>query len=261
MRSRFFDTWLFAFMNSVGINGKTAIGSGSPDSDLDNAEMQQIVEQVLEAVPRGSRVLAIIPDKTRDDNTHILFPFAAEILERNGAAKFDALVAQGTHSPMTEAEKFAKIGVTDRNAFPLLGDIYDHRWDEPTELVTIGELPAGQVTQITGGLFTESGRWICRRCKILFPWHRRRRADTQNALAGGARYDRKHNRPYRNPNPAPDRGGRRSHRRGGGCVYFRGDAKRRRQAANARIIRRRIPFISPSCRRGQPPGSYQIYRP
>src|SRR5436190_1960551 len=143
-------------MNSVGINGKTAIGSGSPESDLDGAEMQQIVEQALEAVPRGSRVLAIIPDKTRDDNTHILFPFAAEILERNGAAKFDALVAQGTHSPMTEAEKFTKIGVTGRNAFPLLGDIYDHRWDEPTELVTIGELPADQVTQITGGLFTES---------------------------------------------------------------------------------------------------------
>ena len=143
-------------MNSVGLKDEMAIGNGSPDSDLDNAEMQQIVEQALGAVPRGSRVLAIIPDKTRDDNTHILFPFAAKILERNGAAKFDALVAQGTHSPMTEAEKFAKIGVADRAEFPLLGDIYDHLWDDPAELVTIGELPADQVTQITGGLFTES---------------------------------------------------------------------------------------------------------
>jgi len=143
-------------MNSVGLKDEMAIGNGSPDSDLDNAEMQQIVEQALGAVPRGSRVLAIIPDKTRDDNTHILFPFAAKILERNGAAKFDALVAQGTHSPMTEAEKFAKIGVADRAEFPLLGDIHDHLWDDPAELVTIGELPADQVTQITGGLFTES---------------------------------------------------------------------------------------------------------
>ena len=143
-------------MNSVGLKDEMAIGNGSPDSDLDNAEMQQIVEQALGAVPRESRVLAIIPDKTRDDNTHILFPFAAKILERNGAAKFDALVAQGTHSPMTEAEKFAKIGVADRGEFPLLGDIYDHLWDDPAELVTIGELPADQVTQITGGLFTES---------------------------------------------------------------------------------------------------------
>src|SRR5436190_23339828 len=113
-------------MNSVGINGKTAIGSGSPDSDLDNAEMQQIVEQALDAVPRGSRVLAIIPDKTRDDNTHVLFPFVVKILERNGAAKFDALVAQGTHSPMTEAEKLTKVGFADGNAYRLLGSIYDH---------------------------------------------------------------------------------------------------------------------------------------
>ena len=142
-------------MNSLEIDNKTAIGTGSPERDLDGAEMQQIVEQALD-VPRGSRVLAIIPDKTRDDNTHLLFPFAAQFLERNGVAKLDALVAQGTHSPMTEAEKFAKIGVTDRNDFPLLGNIYDHRWDDPAELVTIGELPADQVTQITGGLFSES---------------------------------------------------------------------------------------------------------
>jgi nickel-dependent lactate racemase len=142
-------------MNSVGHNDDAAIGTGSPDGALDSAEMQRIVEQALDAVPRGSRALAIIPDKTRDDNTHILFPFAAKLLERKGAAKLDALVAQGTHSPMTEADKFAKIGVKE-NGIQLLGDIYDHRWDDPAELVTIGELPADQVTQITGGLFTES---------------------------------------------------------------------------------------------------------
>lgn len=142
-------------MNSIGLNDKMAIGTGSPESDLDNAEMQKIVDQALDVVPLCSRVLAIIPDKTRDDNTNILFPFAAKILARNGVAKFDALVAQGTHSPMTEADKFAKIGVTNRTDIPLLGDIYDHRWDDPAELVTIGELPADQVTQITDGLFTE----------------------------------------------------------------------------------------------------------
>ena len=131
-----------------------AIGTGSPNSDLIADDMRSIVEQALETVPRGSRVLAVIPDKTRDDNTHTLFPFAVEILERKGAASFDALVAQGTHSPMAEAEKLAKIGFTKPP--PILGNIYDHRWNVPAELVTVGELPADQVEKITNGIFTEA---------------------------------------------------------------------------------------------------------
>ena len=41
-------------------------------------ELRDIVEQALMAGRSGARVLAIIPDKTRDDNTDVLFPFAAE---------------------------------------------------------------------------------------------------------------------------------------------------------------------------------------
>ena len=57
----------------------------------------EIVHEALDVIPPGERVLAIIPDKTRDDNTHQLFPIANEFLTRRGVASFDALVAQGTH--------------------------------------------------------------------------------------------------------------------------------------------------------------------
>ena len=70
----------------------------------------EIVQRALDVVQPGERVLAIIPDKTRDDNTHILFPIATEFLTKRGVASFDALVAQGTHMPMTEEEKRVKIG-------------------------------------------------------------------------------------------------------------------------------------------------------
>lgn len=143
-------------MTLAGKNGSAAIGTGSPDAHLDNDEIGSIVEQALSDVPRGLRCLAIIPDKTRDDNTHILFPIAANILQCRGVSKLDALVAQGTHSPMTDAEKLVKIGADSRNAIPRLGSIYDHRWDDQSELVSIGELPADEVSQITGGLFTEA---------------------------------------------------------------------------------------------------------
>ncbi|HVF27549.1 MAG TPA: lactate racemase domain-containing protein, partial [Pyrinomonadaceae bacterium] len=85
-------------------------GKGAPEMNLSPGELRAIVEGVLMSVAPGACVLAIIPDKTRDDNTDILFPFAAEILQARGVAQFDALIAQGTHTPMSDEEKRAKIG-------------------------------------------------------------------------------------------------------------------------------------------------------
>ena len=105
------------------MTGKAApsfIGTGSPDLDLGPDELRNILEQALLRVAPDARVLAIIPDKTRDDNTDVLFPLAAEILATRNIAQFDALVAQGTHMPMTEAEKFSKIGWSaDKSALGL----------------------------------------------------------------------------------------------------------------------------------------------
>ena len=130
------------------------IGMGSPDSDLSASELRAILEQAFLHIAPDARVLAIIPDKTRDDNTDLLFPFAGEILSARKVAQFDALVAQGTHVPMTDEEKRFKIGVTDAQSIPGLGQIYDHKWNIPEELVTIGELSAARVTELTGGLIT-----------------------------------------------------------------------------------------------------------
>lgn len=129
------------------------IGSGSPEGDLTEDGLRSIARESLADVPVGARVLAIIPDKTRDDNTHILFPVAAAALATHGGT-IDALVAQGTHPAMSSAEKLAKIGA-DRT-IPNLGTIFDHRWNDPDELTTIGELSADKVEMISGGLIAES---------------------------------------------------------------------------------------------------------
>lgn len=143
----------------VGMNSKPAppiIGKGSPEIDLSPAELRAIIEKSLLSIAPGARVLAIIPDKTRDDNTDLLFPFAAEILAARNVAQFDALIAQGTHMPMTKEEKEVKIGLRDSIQTPGLGHIYDHRWNHPEELVTIGELSAERVRELTGGLINEA---------------------------------------------------------------------------------------------------------
>lgn len=114
---------------------------------LTAADLRRIVWKALESVRRGARVLAIIPDKTRDDNTHELFPLVTEFLEKRRVAAFDALVAQGTHPPMSAAQKCAKIGNAN-----FRGSLFDHRWDDPNELITLGELSGETVRDLTGGL-------------------------------------------------------------------------------------------------------------
>src|SRR6185503_19561270 len=113
--------------------------------------LSNIIEEALDVIQPSERVLAIIPDKTRDDNTYELFPIANEFLKKRGVASFDALVAQGTHPPMSESQKLSKIGDTD-----FRGSLFDHRWDEPDELITLGELSAETVRELTNGLIDRS---------------------------------------------------------------------------------------------------------
>ena len=106
-----------------------------------------IIHDALAVVQPGERVLAIIPDKTRDDNTDLLFPIANQFLNERGVSCFDALVAQGTHPPMTESQKLAKIGLAN-----FAGHIFDHAWDRDDEIVTLGDLSPETVSSLTNGL-------------------------------------------------------------------------------------------------------------
>ncbi len=135
-------------------NTALTIGQGAPELELSDTELTAILTEGLAAIPAGARVIAILPDKTRDDNTHILFPAAAKYLASKSVAAFDALVAQGTHVPMTEAEKLTKVGMP--NGLENCGNIFDHEWDSPEALINLGELSAERVTQITGGLLNNA---------------------------------------------------------------------------------------------------------
>lgn len=120
---------------------------------LSPADLRQIVRDALHAIPAGARVLAVIPDRTRDDNTDLLFPMISQELSARRAASFDALIAQGTHPPMSEVEKRAKIGAGLAD-MPLLGSVFDHHWDRPSELTTLGTLTGAEISALTGGLMT-----------------------------------------------------------------------------------------------------------
>jgi len=134
---------------------KAVTGKGSASDALSIPELQAIVEEALQEVEPGERVLAIIPDRTRDDNTDLLFPMAAQFLAQRNVADLDALVAQGTHPPMTDEQKRLKIG-SGVSELPGLGRVFDHQWDRSDQLVSLGELSASQVNELTDGLINES---------------------------------------------------------------------------------------------------------
>jgi nickel-dependent lactate racemase len=127
-------------------------GSGATACSLSMQDLAGIISESLANIGENSRVLAIVPDKTRDDNTHQLIPLTAGILSDRKIGKFDILIAQGTHAALTEAEKLAKIGVNSIDEIPSLGNIFDHEWNEPNELISIGTLTSETVKEITNGL-------------------------------------------------------------------------------------------------------------
>jgi lactate racemase len=133
-------------------------GAGSPESDLSNADLSEIVSAALANLEPGSRILAIVPDKTRDDNTNLLLPLAARVLSAKRCPTFDVLVAQGTHAPMTTRQKWEKIGAQGADTISGLGTIFDHDWANPEKLVTIGELSRARMTEISGGLLNQPVR-------------------------------------------------------------------------------------------------------
>ena len=133
----------------------SVLGTGAASADLKISDMRPIVGEALHGIDAGSRVLAVVSDRTRDDNTPELFPLVSQALARIGAASLDVLIAQGTHVAMNDTDKRAKIGA-GLASLPLLGTIFDHHWDRESELTTLGTIGADVIAKETGGLLNES---------------------------------------------------------------------------------------------------------
>src|SRR5258708_39726051 len=90
------------------MSGATATASAAPV--LSAEDLRRAVRDAVRVVPARARGLAGIPDRTRDDNTDLLFPLLSQELAARGAGQVDALIAQGTHPAMSDLEKRVKIG-------------------------------------------------------------------------------------------------------------------------------------------------------
>jgi len=131
------------------------IGRGARDARLSAGDVREIVGEGLAGVPLdGRRVLAIIPDGTRTMPMPLMFDVLEDLLGRRAAA-LDYLVALGTHQAMSEEQRGRLVGRLVRDDMAAGRRVMNHRWDMPETFVTLGTIPAGEISALTGGLLAE----------------------------------------------------------------------------------------------------------
>jgi nickel-dependent lactate racemase len=132
------------------------IGQGSTTDTLSTGSVQALLARALDPMPlEGKRVLVIIPDGTRTAPIPLLFQLLYEQLGRR-VARLDYLIALGTHPPMPEdaIDKLVGLSAAERaERYPNV-TIFNHRWDLPEALRTIGTISRGEAARLTGGLLS-----------------------------------------------------------------------------------------------------------
>ncbi|MDI1479181.1 lactate racemase domain-containing protein [Polyangium sp. y55x31] len=128
------------------------IGQGSPGQTLTDEAVHRILDEALAALPlTGERLLVIIPDATRTAPIPLVFRLLHTLLSGR-VARLDYLIALGTHPPMDEAAIEKLVGKDAPGRADGRTTIFNHAWDDPAALSTIGVIDEGEMARLTGGL-------------------------------------------------------------------------------------------------------------
>ena len=120
---------------------------------LTDEQLEKIVKESLKDFSAIKRVLLIHPDYTRTDFTDKLVPLIYKELKNKGMSQIDSLNAGGTHRLMTEEEIRSKLGLPSQINFD---NYYNHEYNDPQQLMTVGEIPASFVAEKTQGELSQS---------------------------------------------------------------------------------------------------------
>jgi len=121
--------------------------------ELTEEQLKEIVREGLEDFSSVKKVLLIHPDYTRTDFTDKLAPLIYQELRNKGMIQIDSLNAGGTHRAMTEKEIRIKLGLPKQINFT---HYYNHEYNDPEQLVIVGEIPASFVAEKTQGELSQS---------------------------------------------------------------------------------------------------------
>lgn len=133
------------------------VGVGGEDRLLGEAEVREVIEQYLAQVDlRGRSVLLIVPDHTRTAPVAMFFRLLHERIAPV-AAKFDVLIALGTHRPLEDERIDRLLGIApgEREGRFREVRIFNHRWDRPEALCELGAIEPDEMERLTDGLMRE----------------------------------------------------------------------------------------------------------
>jgi len=130
-------------------------GTGATDMTIGTVGIREHCERALDEWDVSSKkVLVLMPDSTRscpvDEFFQSLARAAAPVVE-----KLDFLIALGTHQPMTDEAIDRLLGMpkADREQkFPKT-TVHNHQWKDPGALVSVGSIPAADISKLTAGRF------------------------------------------------------------------------------------------------------------
>jgi len=122
----------------------TFFAQGSPTTDLDRAALRATLVEVFDRLGTRQKVIAIPPDHTRANS--MAGPIVGMVHDYYGPRLVDVLPALGTHVAMTD-EQLAWM-------FPDVPKNLIRRHDFRNDVVTIGQVPAEFVAEVTEGTWT-----------------------------------------------------------------------------------------------------------
>jgi len=134
------------------------IGKGLDRDYLSDEEVIEISSSALSNIDlTGKRVLVIIPDHTRSAPVGLFFKTIFDLIGKK-VEKLDFMVALGTHPPMKKENILKLVGISEEEKKGKYSsvDFFNHKWDDPDSLTSIGTIPEEKIEEITHGLLKES---------------------------------------------------------------------------------------------------------
>ncbi len=134
-----------------------AVGAIAPQgSVLEDVRVHELVARACAPADyQGRKVLFIIPDGTRTAPVGLLFKSLYSGVGAQAAA-VDVLVALGTHQAMSEAAICERLEISLEERHRIYGRVrfFNHEWDNPEALKQVGTIPAAEIHELSGGLFS-----------------------------------------------------------------------------------------------------------
>ena len=124
---------------------------------LTDDEVRQWIRQNVPITDvADKRILLIVPDATRTAPLPLLWDALFQHLKPH-VVVLDVLIALGTHKPMSEVQISKLLGIKDieRQRLFFQTQFFNHEWDNPDALMTLGTLSEADTAKASNGLLSK----------------------------------------------------------------------------------------------------------